>query len=190
LDLNNSNPPFCHLTAHGRKTLEHLSRDPANPDGYKAHVTSLTTLNDVAESYIDEALVTYNSNAFKATAVMVGAAAESLVLEIRDELVTRMKAMKAKVPGDLEDWRMKRVLDALQREFDMRKKEMPKELADEIGSYWPAFTQQIRSTRNDAGHPMSVDPVTPEAVQGALLIFPELARLAGEIRTWAVTYYV
>jgi len=26
LNLSNPNPPFCHLTSQGRKTLEHLSR--------------------------------------------------------------------------------------------------------------------------------------------------------------------
>lgn len=76
LDLENPNPPFCHLTQQGRRTLEHLSRDPANRDGYMKHLASVAPLNDVAASYITEALVTYNSNAFKATAVMVGAAAK------------------------------------------------------------------------------------------------------------------
>src|SRR5688572_8795991 len=38
LNLANPNPPFCHLTEQGRNTLRHLSRDPANPDGYRTHL--------------------------------------------------------------------------------------------------------------------------------------------------------
>ena len=32
-----------------------------------------------------------------------------------------------------------------------------------------------------AGHPVSVEPVTPEEVHASLLIFPELAALAGQL---------
>ena len=39
----------------------------------------------------------------------------------------------------------------------------------------------IRMTRNDAGHPSSVDPITREAIHGALLTFPEQARLSFDL---------
>lgn len=38
--------------------------------------------------------------------------------------------------------------------------------------------------RNDAGHPNEVTPVTPESVHAALLIFPQLAGLAAQLRAW------
>jgi hypothetical protein len=57
-------------------------------------------------------------------------------------------------------------------------------LREEFEAYWPAFTQQIRATRNEAGHPTSVDPVTADAVHASLLIFPELARLAKRLELW------
>jgi hypothetical protein len=190
LNLANQNPPFCHLTDVGRKTLETLSRDPANPDGYLAHLRAMGGIDAVTQSYISEALTTYNSNCFKATAVLVGAAAESIVLYVRNDIGARMVIQNRALPKNWEDWRIKLVLDALQKEFETHKTDMPNELANEIGSYWPAFTQQIRTTRNEAGHPVSVEPVTPEAVHSALLIFPELARVGRDIRTWAATYYV
>ena len=42
-NLSNPDAPFCHLTDQGRKTLENLSRDPANPDGYLAHLSSVAS---------------------------------------------------------------------------------------------------------------------------------------------------
>ena len=39
-DVNNADPPFCHVTEHGRRTLANLSRGPANPDGYFAHLST------------------------------------------------------------------------------------------------------------------------------------------------------
>lgn len=63
------------------------TRDPANPDGYLLHLCTMAGIGLVTESDISESLQTFNSGCFKATAVMVGAAAESVVLEIRDTLV-------------------------------------------------------------------------------------------------------
>ncbi len=38
--------------------------------------------------------------------------------------------------------------------------------------------------RNEAGHPSSIDPVTPDTVHASLLVFPELARLAKGLTDW------
>ena len=188
-DIANPEPPFCHLTGQGRKALEHLSRDPANPDGYHAHLKQQTELNPVAQSYIGEALNCFNSGCAKAAAVMVGAAAESLTIELRDALVARMSARGKPVPKKLQDWRIKSILDSLQAELGGQKKSMPHQLGEAFDAYWSAFTQQVRTVRNDAGHPSSVDPVTHEAVHSALLIFPELATLASQLRDWIETGY-
>ena len=48
---------------------------------------------------MSEALTTYDANCIKATAVMVGAAAESLVLEVRDTLV---ESLGGDVPQNLQ----------------------------------------------------------------------------------------
>jgi hypothetical protein len=109
-DLPNPNPPFFHVTALGRLALALRSRDPANPDGYLAHLRARAPLSPVTDSYITEALNTFNAACFTATAVMVGAAAESLVLGVRDTLLARLKALGHSVPAALNDWRVKRIL--------------------------------------------------------------------------------
>jgi hypothetical protein len=93
------------------------------------------------------------------------------------------------VPKDLTDLRIKRVLDALQKELEGQTSGMPHDLREDFQAYWPAFTQQVRTVRNDAGHPVSVDRVTPDAVHASLLTFPELARLATRLQAWAPTHY-
>lgn len=183
-NLMNPNAPFCHLTDRGRETLRNISRDPANPDGYMAHLLSRTTLNPISESYIREALQTYNANLFKATAVMVGCAAESISLELRDKIVSKLKSLPQDVPENLQDWRIRTVLQAIQDVLEPQKSKMPRDLREAYGSYWPAFTQQIRTVRNEAGHPLSVDPVTADTVHSSLLIFPELALLSANLKDW------
>lgn len=187
VDLANPNAPFMHLTEVGRQTLRHISRDPANPDGYLSYLEKQGGLNEVAKSYIEEALKTYNSNCFKAAAVMTGAAAESVVLELRDAFIKRVKELGKEPPKDLSNWQLKRVLDALKRALDQQKNLMPGKLSEAFEAYWPAFTQQIRVARNDAGHPSGLNPVTPETVHASLLIFPELVKVSAELKVWLFT---
>jgi hypothetical protein len=183
-NLSNTDQPFCHVTAHGRKALEKLSRDPSNPDGYLAFLLKKTSINPIARSYIEEALNTYNSSCFKASAVMVGAASESLVLTVQASLIRRMELLGLSKPRDLEDWRIKRILLSIETVIKQRKKLVPDPLYESFEAYWPAFTHQIRTVRNESGHPSSINPVTPDNVLASLLIFPELAILIDSLTSW------
>ena len=183
-DLSNAEPPFCHVTERGRETLRHLSRDPANPDGYLAYLGTNAKLDGVSRSYIEEALICYNSACFKATAVMVGASAEGLILRLRDTLVAVLEEKGSAVPAKLKDWRVKTVRDAITSYLDRQKGSMPKDLGESYDAYWTALAEQVRRVRNEAGHPSVLDPVTPESVHAGLLILPELAKLVSDLETW------
>jgi hypothetical protein len=184
LNLSNPNPPFFHFTDRGRRTLERLSRDPGNPAGYLRHLAAVARLNPIASSYLSEGLDCFVAGFHKAAAVMIGASAESLILELRDIACQKMAQAKLPEPKGLSDWRVKTVLDALYDLLDAKKAGFPKDLREEFEAYWLAFAQQIRATRNDAGHPSSVDPVTEEGVHASFLIFPELARLSNNLAEW------
>lgn len=189
-DLSNADPPFCHITDHGRESLATISRDPANPDGYFAYLRANTSLNSIAASYVEEALKSYNTNCHRACAVMIGCAAESLSLELRDELVAKLQSLSRTVPRNLNDWRIRTVMQAIQRELDLQKANLPQNLREDYESYWPAFTQQIRSVRNDAGHPSSIVSVTSDSVHASLLIFPQLAILSLQLKEWISNNFV
>lgn len=187
-DLNNPDPPFCHVTERGRQALAHFSRDPSNPDGYLRELHRYP-INEIAKSYIREAVATYNNSCFKATAVMVGTAAEAIVLEVRDELVARMQGGGKRPSDKLRDWKIASVSEAVRRELEPRRKSMTDSVADGLAAYWPAFLYQIRQIRNDAGHPNRMDPVTEESVHAALLMFPGAARFASALIEWIKTAY-
>lgn len=183
-NLANPWPPFCHVTEAGRRALENLSRDPANPDGYLAYLDDIAELDDVATSYLREALAAFNAGLVKAAAVMVGGAAEHLVLSLRDAVSLSIRTLNHEEPAGLDDWRIKPVLNALEGYFDRERKNLPRQLYDRFRSYWPAFTQQIRAVRNDAGHPTTVEPIDHPTVHASLLIFPELAALQTDLLEW------
>ena len=184
LNITNPNPPFFHVTERGRRALASLSRDPGNPAGYLRHLASIAKLNPIAHSYLIEGLECYAAGLYKAAAVMVGGATESTILELRDTTVHKLTSLGKSIPKNMNDWRIKTVSDALHNFLDGHKSQFGTELRNEFEAYWTAFAQQIRAVRNDAGHPTTVDPVTPDTVHASLLIFPELAKLADKLRTW------
>jgi len=185
--LNSPGPPFFHLTERSRRALERLSRDPGNPAGYLRHLFSVAKLSALAHSYLKEGLECFVNDLHKAAAVMIGCAAESLILELRDAVLQKFQTLKQAAPKNLHDWKVKTILDQLQRFLDGKKGQFPRDLREEYEAYWSAFAQQIRAVKNDAGHPKSVDPVTPDGVHASFLVFPELARLCARLNEWVTT---
>ncbi len=184
-NLSNPNPPFFHLTAQGRSALASVGRDPANPEGYLRHLYSLAELNPISKSYLEEGLNCYVSSLYKSAAVMVGAASEALINELRDTVRSKLEETNQKIPKNLSTWRAKETLLGLKSVFEDKARKMPYALREEYESYWPAFTQQIRAARNEAGHPHSIEPIKQETVHASLLIFPELAKLSSNLLSWA-----
>jgi hypothetical protein len=187
-NLNNPDPPFFHLTGTGRRALANATRDPSNPAGYLRHLAGRASLSPVAMSYLTEGLECYVAGLDKAAAVMVGVAAETIILELRDLVVERLNALShAKVPG-LDDWRAAPLTRSLADVFGARiDRKAHRDLREQFEMYWSAFAGQIRTTRNDAGHPSSIDPVTADTVHASLLLFPELAALAAALKDWVST---
>jgi hypothetical protein len=184
LNLSNPNPPFFHLTERGRRALANATRDPSNPAGYLRHLTSVATLEPIAMSYLTEGLDCYVDGLFKAAAVMIGCAAESLILSLRDLTVQKLSTAGKVVPAGLNDWKARTVSDSLRDFLATQSKKFGRELREPFEAYWSAFAQQIRAARNDAGHPASVDPITSDTVHASLLVFPELAKIANGLSTW------
>ena len=120
---------------------------------------------------------------------MIGAATESMILELRDVLIQRLEELGLPVSTKLRDWKIKRILEGISTELNSRRNQMPSGLSELVEQYWPAFTGQIRKTRNDAGHPTNIEPVTFETVQASLLIFPELASLSSNLKNWILNDY-
>lgn len=184
--LTTPDPPWFHVTDRGRKAMEKLSRDPSNPAGYLRHLANIGSINPVAQSYLTEALDCYITGLFKSAAVMVGTAAESVMLDLRDAVVRKLTRQRKPVPAVLRDWKIKTVTDGLATVFDGIDRKRHRELRESYEAYWAAFSHQIRTSRNEAGHPKSIDPVTSESVHASLLVFPEVVRLASALSKWIV----
>jgi hypothetical protein len=184
LNLSNPNPPFFHLTDIGKTALANATRDPSNPAGYLRHLDSVATLNPISRSYLLEGLDCYVAGLIKASAVMIGAAAEGIVIELAKHTELKLISLNRTPPKGLSDWKVKTLSEALRSIFETQKNTMESELRESVVANWPGFSYQIRATRNEAGHPTSVEPVTSDRVHAAFLTFPELAKLANKLGEW------
>lgn len=144
-------------------------------------------LDPISESYIKEALHTYQAGCFKATAVMIGTAAEGAILHLRDVIVKGLRLASQTPPKELEGWKIKAVCDEVTKVLEDNQKHMPKDLSDEFDVHWSAF-EPIRAIRNRSGHPNSIEPVTLSTVHAALLTFPQFMGLVANLEAWVVTH--
>ncbi len=188
-DLLNCDLPFCHVTKLGRETLSNLSRDPGNTEGYLRHWEQLGASDTVGRSYLHEALRCYNTGCFKASAVMLGGAAERLIICLRDRLVERFESTKRQVPGSMNAWKIKTITDAITNELKKHVGDMGRPLREAFESNWGSFCHLLRTSRNDAGHPISIEPVTADQAHASLLVFPYLTQLIVDIESWVERHY-
>ena len=146
-----------------------------------ARVDGIAHVKAIARSYLEEAVYCYVADHTKASAVMVGAAAESVVLELRDAVETKLEQLQKTVPKDLTGWRIARVLQALRTIF-YGCRGFEGELGGLLERVYPANPCGSQRCRPS----LKRRPITPDAVNASLLIFPELLRLADALRSWVV----
>ena len=81
---------------------------------------------------------------------MVGAAAESFILELPDRVVEKLNVLGKPVLPALKNWQIKTVTDSPTKVFDAIDAKRHRERRERYEAYWTAFPHQIRTTRNDA----------------------------------------
>jgi hypothetical protein len=182
--INQPGPEWGHLSEHGVEALKNVDRDPSNAYGYMKAIDPHLKSEVIALSYLAEALDTYNKGSVKAAAVMLGCTAEALSLSLRDRLKNRITSNGGVPPTALDDWRIATVLRTLEQQVDTRVTAMARDLRERYESFWTAWTGLFRMTRNDAGHPKSIEPVTREAVHAQLLLLHDHARLVFDLGAW------
>lgn len=182
INLSNPDHPFCHLTDRGNAAVAKASRHPANRAGYLRHLDSLGELDPIARSYVEEALDCYALGLNKAGAVMTGCASEHLALQLSRKLQARFSEMSSRSRKNLNAIQAGSLMRELHRCLDER---LPKgKLRELFEPWWRMLTHQIRCARNEAGHPNTLDPITPELLESLLLQLPALVKVVFEISEW------
>ena len=188
----------CFVTELGQVAQAQADRDPMNPAGYLAYLDKEAVIDSVARSYVEEALNTYRACCYKATAVLIGAAVELLVLNLRDALRDGLNKQGVSLPQGLDAWQVKTALEASAKQIlpdlkgDAKRKgdESLRKLGEDADSRLYPMAAEFRRLRNSAGHPAALEPVLSADAHANLLLFPVAAKLLRRLTDWTAAYYI
>ena len=175
--------PWVQITEFGIACLDAGQINPMDPDGYLTRLDAeVPNLHPVARAYVEESLTCLRQRCVKACAVMLGCAAEQILLVMIDALHAAIQD-----PGRKQSFRA-RVVKERQAgtKFTRFRAEMqqnvlrllPNALSEDLDLRLDGIHSLIRRARNDAGHPALSANLTAQDVNGALLLFPGYCRTA------------
>lgn len=156
--FNASNPDWPHLslTDYGETIRQQSAPTPADPEGFLNRLGPFVANDPIIKMYVSEAVAALNRHVFLAAAVMLGVAAEALMLALADEIRTSFGNPKAG-----QEWYDRKIAsrlalrqhEAISRRLDTVLQIMPGQLAEKLDTHLRGIQSLIRQHRNEAGHP-------------------------------------
>lgn len=153
--MNESNPqwPFLSLTEWGEEYVRSdSSPDVYDPEGYLRTLDQSDPLDEVERRFLGQAIGAFRANLPDASAVMLGAASEHLLLRLGKAIATADPSQTA-----ITDRRLNGpvlgLLSSVQGYLEANKKALPRTLQDDVQTTFAGVASLIRAVRNDSGHP-------------------------------------
>jgi hypothetical protein len=166
--------PSYRLTEYGKKVLDVTEYVPFDPEGYLSRLkTEIPSIDRDAIRYLDEGLGCFRSGFFLGAAVMVGCAAERILLLLVDAFGRAIADSGERQQYEKETafWMIGRKYEAMWKRLEPKLEVFPKPLADDLQVTLDRTFDLIRTTRNAAGHPTG-KVVERETVYANLTLFP------------------
>jgi hypothetical protein len=171
------------LTPAGRAAALDTELNPDDPEGYRQRIATLAPqLSDLVNVYLTEAIDTYYHECYLVSSVMLGVAAEALLLEVGHGFAAWLGGTAGgKLEAILVDPR--RNYSAKFSEFRSRletaRPKLPAHLRDNLDIRLNSTVEILRLYRNDAGHPTGKIP-DRQTCRIHLIVFADvLARYYG-----------
>ena len=181
--------PWVSLTEHGRKVIAESRPVPYDPEGYLSRLRrDAPNLHRTVARYMEEALSSFRSGNYLASAVMLGAASEKLFGELCEAIETAIADPRKKkaFASKAKSKRMRERVNAVVGWCRNHRAQLcgqwkGEEQVETVGQ----LAHFIRKRRNDAGHPQD-PPAVPshEEMYSFLVVFPEYCRSVYELRDW------
>jgi hypothetical protein len=156
-DEHNLKLDYLRVTPYGAAVLSSNQYIPYDPDGYLKEIKiKIPNLDPVIETYIVESLQTFIRGNYLASAVMLGVASEKGILLLIEAYINAIDdaSRKEKMQKEMdESFSILSKFKVLDREFNLIKKDLRANVADDIDIQVNSIFNLIRITRNDAGHP-------------------------------------
>jgi len=179
--------PFFQISEWGKRCLESGEYLPYDAVQFVDRLTKkIAGIDPVVLLYIKESLMSFRCRAYLSSAVMLGVAAERVLLLLRSALEAALgsKERQEAFSSDTKGRTIKRVYDEIWKKLDPNIETISTALKKEdITAELSGIFDLIRKTRNDAGHPTG-RPVERDEAFALLELFPTYCRTAYEVIGW------
>jgi len=131
--------------------------EPRDPDGFLRRLRKRAPGVDTAALvYLDESLRAFNARCYLSSSVMLGVAAEQVLMGLAHAVVAAVGVRATKLSTALDNPRSSQNtrFDELRKVLESDRASLPQGLADPLTL--DAVTDLLRIARNDAGHPSGV----------------------------------
>jgi hypothetical protein len=167
---NNESWPFVSLTEYGEEHVKGGQATPHDVTDFISRLEAAGPLDDIEERYITQSLQAYVRNLPDASAVMLGAASEHLLMQLVKEISAKDASAKGGADKALDGPALA-MLRFARDYFVPKQKKLPRELRENLETTFLSIAALIRATRNDAGHP-ALPAVSREQCFVNLQVFP------------------
>jgi hypothetical protein len=172
-DSNNAGWPWLGLTEWGEQYVNAGEPDAYDPDGYLAAIERDSPMDDIERRYLSQASAAFRADLPDASAVMLGAASEHLLLVLGGAIVSA-DASATKVEKALAGPALG-LLREIQRYLEPKRSALPRPLSEVFDTTFGGVASVIRMSRNDGGHP-ALPVVDREAAYVLLRLYPTYRR--------------
>lgn len=186
-DPSNPTFPWFRLTSHGKKVLEAERFIPHDPTGYLDEVKRVakSVVGQAALTYLEEALRCFTSGCPLASVLLLGIAAEAVLLRLCEVARNALSDSKEQSNFDQLQW-VKAKHRWLVDKYDSlptqdRRAHLPESLEVTLTSLY----ELIRRQRNELGHPQEQPPaIDRELAFVYLKLFPSFIKDAEAFATY------
>jgi hypothetical protein len=163
------------LTDAGIAAAQDEAINPNNPGQYLERLKVMTPhVSDIVRQYAREAVISYNSQCYLASTVVLGVASEAAFLEMARAFGSWLSSEQGdRLLQIIENPRTSYInkFSEFRKRIEPQKPNMPQELSDGMSVTLDAVLDVLRTNRNDIGHPTGKQ-VARDDVAIYLGIFP------------------
>lgn len=180
---------YYELTEYGKSWASSKGEPiPEDTLGFLDYLTNtIPNLDEIIIQYVNEALNTFNSDYFFASAVMLGAASEKLIYLLSEAIIGIQipDRIKKSIVDALKFTSLKQLNDNIVKgiEYLINQKKIDYDIYEGSHHYLGSLFDAIRIQRNEAVHPVA-GKVTQEQVRLLLLSFPHVCKKSYDLLNW------
>lgn len=184
---------YLRLTDYGAEVATEQRWSPYDPAAYlKALANQAPKSSKLCGIYVEEALRCFRSGSYLATAVMLGAASEGVVLDLFKSLLDAMKTNGRMPEASGYETKLNKTQSVFEKHKEFKKyfepirAKLPGSLNDDLDLQLDGVFNLIRYYRNSSGHPTGTQ-VERMAAFTSLVLFVPYCKRVEDVGNWLLS---